>query len=119
MTAKNRGAGSLRERLHFQQRETGQDGYGNEQPGEWKTIFSAAAEAIPLRGTEAVMAERLSGVQPFVFRLRSSKNSRAVDATWRAVDARNSKRVFNIKTNIDPDSRNAWRDMTMIEGEAT
>lgn len=119
MTGRDRGAGSLRDRLHFQQRLVGQDGFGNERPGEWQTMFTAAAELIPLRGTETVMAARLAGMQPYVIRIRSSTQSRLVDTSWRIVDARRPERIFNITAIVDPDNRRAWLDLTATEGGAT
>lgn len=117
--ASQRGAGKLRSLLAFQRRGEVEDDYGNVQVGKWGTAFTAHAELIPLRGGEAVMASRLDGRQPYVIRIRSSSQSRAVDASWQIVDARNESRVFAIKAIVDPDNKNAWLDITATLGEAS
>jgi head-tail adaptor len=119
MMAASRGAGKLRDRLHFQRRDNVQDDYGNTRAGDWVTVFTAAAEFIPLRGGETVMAARLAGQQPYVIRIRSFAQSRAVDPSWRIVDARNEERVFNITAIVDPDNKRAWLDVTATQGVAT
>ncbi|MGH0278405.1 phage head completion protein [Sinorhizobium meliloti] len=50
--AKKPSAGRMHQRLHFQKREIVDDSYGNEVAGPFETVFTAAAELIPLRGGE-------------------------------------------------------------------
>jgi len=114
-----RGAGKLREKLLFQRRALVDDGFGNEVAGDWETQFTAAADLIPLRGGEPVIASRLVGVQPFIVRIRSCSAALAVDPSWRAVDARQASRIFNITAAVDPDNKNAWIDMMATQGVAT
>ncbi|QKK18646.1 head-tail adaptor protein [Rhizobium indicum] len=113
-----RGAGKLREKLLFQRRAIVDDGFGNES-GDWETEFTAAAELIPLKGGEPVMAARLSGVQPFIIKIRGCNAARSVTPAWRAVDARNPARLFNITAAVDPDNKNAWIDIMATQGVAT
>lgn len=114
-----RGAGKLRDKLLFQRREIVDDGFGNEQSGEWETKFTAAADLIPLKGGEPVLASRLSGVQPYIIRIRSCSDAREVTPAWRAVDARNQSRMFNITAAVDPDNKNAWLDIMATQAVAT
>ncbi|MGO8172693.1 head-tail adaptor protein [Rhizobium ruizarguesonis] len=114
-----RGAGKLREKLLFQRREIVDDGMGNEQSGDWETKFTAAAELIPLKGGEPVLAARLAGTQPYIIRIRSCSAARAVTPAWRAVDARQQSRTFNITAAVDPDNKNAWLDIMATQGVAT
>ncbi|QIG68371.1 head-tail joining protein [Rhizobium phage RHph_Y3_56_1] len=114
-----RGAGTLREKLLFQCRAIVDDGFGNEQSGDWETKFAAAAELIPLKGGEPVLAARLTGVQPYIIRIRSCTDARAVTSAWRAVDARHQSRSFNITAAVDPDNKNAWLDLMATQGVAT
>jgi head-tail adaptor len=114
-----RGAGQLREKLLFQRRAVVDDGMGNEQAGDWETQFTAAADLIPLRGGEPVIAARLAGVQPFVIRTRSCVTARAVTTAWRAVDARNPSRIFNITSAANVDQKNAYLDLMATQGVAT
>ncbi len=112
-------SGLLRQKLNFQRREPIDDSYGNEQSGEFTTMFAAAAELIPLKGSEPVIAARLTGVQPFIIRIRSCVAAREVDMAWRIVDARNPARIFNITAAVDPDNKNAWIEIMATQGVAT
>jgi SPP1 family predicted phage head-tail adaptor len=89
-------AGELRDRVRFERRQTSDDGYGN-TVAEWIPELSVSARVQPLRGTEAVMASRLQGVQPVLIVVRASAASRAITPEWRAVDAR-SGTVYAIRT---------------------
>lgn len=112
------GIPKLREKLHFQRREIVDDGYGNEVSGDFATVFTAAAELIPLTGSEPVIAARLTGVQPYIIRIRSHVAAREVATSWRAVDARNGARVFNITSAANIDEKNAYIDMMATQGVA-
>jgi head-tail adaptor len=112
-------AGKMRERLEFQKREMVDDGFGNEVAGDFVTVFTDAAELIPLKGGEPVIAARLSGVQPFIVRVRSSTATRDVTTAWRAIDARNAPRIFNITSVANYDQKNAYLDMMATQGVAT
>lgn len=111
-------AGDLNSRVTFQRRVTADDGYGNEV-GEWQTQFTVWAGFKPLRGTETVMAARLSGRQPYIVTIRQSSQTRQITTDWRAVDARNSSRVFNIRAITDPDGTRAWLEVLTEQGVAT
>lgn len=113
------GAGRQREKLLFQVRANVDDGYGNTQSGDWETQFTSAAELIPLKGGEPVIAARLTGVQPYIIRIRGSSQSRSVTTAWRAVDARNQSRIFNIRSIANTDQKNAWLDIMAEDGVAT
>jgi len=120
--AKKPTAGRMRELLHFQRQGAtpeGEPDYGSPQAGDWETVFTAPAELVPMRGGEPVQAARLIGVQPYTVRIRSSTASRQVTPAWRAVDARNPARVFNIRTVTNPDQKGAWLDLLVDDGVAT
>ncbi|MDX0597154.1 head-tail adaptor protein [Sinorhizobium medicae] len=117
--AKKPSSGRMRQRLHFQKRPEGEDDYGNPQSGPYETVFTVAAELIPLRGGEPVQAARLVGVQPYTVRIRSCAAAREVTTAWRIVDARNASRVMNIRTVTNPDQKNAWLDLLVDDGVAT
>lgn len=116
--AKKPSAGAMREKIEFQVKVTSPDEYGNEQT-EWQTQFTAAAELIPLKGSEAVISSRLSGIQPYVLRIRSHSAARSVNTAWRAIDARNPARIFNITSAANIDQKNAYIDMMATQGVAT
>ncbi len=118
--AKKPSSGRMREKLHLQKRgEDWEDQYGNPQSGDWQTIFTAPAELVPMRGGEGVQAARLTGTQPYIVRIRSCAASREITTDWRAVDARNAKRVLNIRTVTNPDQKNGWLELLVDEGVAT
>ncbi|MDW9523798.1 head-tail adaptor protein [Sinorhizobium meliloti] len=112
-------AGRMPQRLHFQKRSIVDDSYGNEVAGPFETVFTTAAELIPLRGGEPVQAARLVGVQPYTVRIRSCAAAREVTTSWRIVDARNASRVMNIRTVTNPDQKNARLDLLVDDGVAT
>lgn len=117
--AKKPSAGRMHQRLHFQKRGIVDDSYGNEVAGPFETVFTTAAELIPLRGGEPVQAARLVGVQPYTVRIRSCAAAREVTPSWRIVDTRNASRVMNIRTVTNPDQKNAWLDLLVDDGVAT
>ncbi len=114
------GAGRMRGKVNFQKRgDTVEDQYGNAQSGDWTTQFTDAAQLIPLKGSEPVIAARLTGVQPYILRIRGSVAARIVTTAWRAVDARNPSRIFNIRSGANYDAKNAWIDFMVDDGVAT
>jgi head-tail adaptor len=116
--AKPTRAGAMREKIEFQVKITSPDEYGNEQT-EWQTQFTTAARLTPMKGGEPVIASRLAGVQPYIISIRSCVAARAVTTAWRAVDARNPSRIFNITSAANVDEKNAYIDMMATQGVAT
>lgn len=118
-------SGSLRGLVHLQKRPLEEDPYGGpDRIGDWTTQDTVACEFIPLKGgSETVIASRLLGIQPYIVRVRQSTSTRAVDETWRLVDARGPQppdvqaRTFAIKSITDPDQKRAWLEMLVKEGE--
>ncbi len=124
--AKRAGAGSLNCRLTFQRREQISDEWGGTR-GEWVDQFTVPGRLEPRYGSnaESVMAARMQSMQPYNLTIRSSTSARQITASWRAYDARAGKsgdkpnRVFGIKTVVNPDERNAYLEMLVVEGEET
>jgi head-tail adaptor len=112
-------AGNLRSKLHFQKRGQSDDGFGNAVTGEFETVFTDAAEIIPRMGSETVMASRLQGVQPFTIRVRSSTQTRELDATWRALDARSATVYAIVSPPTNLDQKNAYIEMLATTGAQT
>ena len=109
-------AGKLRSKLHFQKRGQSDDGFGNAVTGEFETIFTDAAEIIPRMGNETVMASRLQGAQPVTIRVRSSTLTRVLNATWRAIDARNATVYSIVSPTSDLDQKAAYIEMLATVG---
>lgn len=115
---KRRGAGSLNALAHFQTRADGVDEYGNVTVGAWTTQFTEPCRLMAKLGGEGVFAGRLQGTQPFIMTVRSSDQTRALDGSWRAVNARSGE-TLNIKTNVNVDERNGYLELLVVAGEAS
>lgn len=89
-------------RLAFQQRTTGDDGFGGVvDTGQYATVFEEYGELIMRMGTEPVLASRLQGIQPLTIRVRSNPSTRALDATWRAVAGGVVYAIVSPPVNVD------------------
>ncbi|WMT90988.1 head-tail adaptor protein [Pelagibacterium sp. H642] len=119
-------AGALRELVRFEAKVPATDGWGQEIPGsgEWTEQFAPVnANLRPLRGSEAVIAARLQGEQPYIMTIRQHAAAAAITTAWRAVDMRagsnaegKPNRVFAIKAPpVDPDGKNAWLEILVSE----
>ena len=97
-------AGKLRERLTFQKRLQKDDDTGNPLD-DWEDQFTVAARVFYRRGGETVLAARLEGTQPVEITVRHSSQTMLVTPDWRAVDARNTASVFNIRAAAPDEKR--------------
>lgn len=112
-------AGELRERLLFQERRTiPDDGYGNRE-GNWRVMFETRARVRPLVGSETVIASRLAGLQPYRLTVRSNETTRQITPGWRAVDSRDTSRIFNITAIANMDERSKYLDIMAQTGVPT
>jgi SPP1 family predicted phage head-tail adaptor len=113
------GAGALRYRVTFAERDTTQDEYGNVSTG-WTDKFTVNANIMARLGGEAVDAARLAGRQPVVIRVRKSPDTAQITTDWKATDEEGN--IYNIRTAIDPligDGRHGmWIDMLAETGVA-
>lgn len=117
--AKKPTSGAMRQKVFFQRRAIVDDGFGNEVSGDFETVFTDAAEFIPLRGGESVMGARLTGIQPYIVRVRSSIATRAVDASWQIVDARTGRAMAITAPPANMDQKNAFLDIMVSDGVAS
>ena len=113
------GAGDLRYRVTFAERDTVNDEYGNPSTG-WIDRFTVSANIIAKLGGEAVDAARLAGRQPVVIRVRKSPDTVQITTDWKATD--DAGHEYNIRTAIDPligDSNHGiWIEMAAETGVA-
>ena len=113
-------AGELRELLDFQQRGTGDDGFGNQIPGAgpWATTFTTAGAVKILKGTETVMAGRLAGKQTLLITVRWQPSlaplQNAAATTVRIVDKRTGIKYRII--SVEPDARKQWVQILAEKG---
>jgi len=111
-------AGKLRERVFFEKRAAAAaDEYGNEED-VWVPQFLVWAERIPRLGGETFEAARLSGVQPYTLKVRSSSDTRLVTPAWRARD-KNTNAIYNIRSIANPDQKNNYLDVLVETGVAS
>jgi SPP1 family predicted phage head-tail adaptor len=105
-------AGQLRDRITFQARGVVDDGYGNEISGPWADQFTVSARVTTSPGRETVTAQRLQGINPVDVWVRWSSQTVNIKTEWRAVDARDSSRVFAILSVTDPEEY--WRQYRLL-----
>lgn len=105
------------ESLVFDQPKIEADGYGGQET-TWTTgVYACRGHFRYLRGSEPVIAARLSGVQPVVVTIRNCAASRAITPDWRMRDARRGT-IYNIRTAIPSDDR-LWIEITAESGVST
>lgn len=108
------GAGDLRDRYRFDQR--GIDANGD-RLGPFEDGFTVWAQTTWLRGSEAVMGQRLEGKQPVILTIRDSAQARTITNGFRAVNARDVTKVFNI-TSVSPAKERGFLDVLATAGVA-
>lgn len=85
------------------------------QVTEWQEQIAGVWAAMKfLRGSETVIAARLSGRQPVVVTVRASGATRAIGPTWRMRDLR-SGTIYAIRSIILSDDR-AFVELTCESG---
>jgi len=109
-------AGSLNQRVEFLEPNRVSDGYGGETTG-YVERFCVAARLQPRMGSEAVIASRLQGIQPYTMTVRSSSETRRVTPAWRVRNTRTGA-TYNIRTVVNIDERSEFLEMLVVEGEA-
>ena len=108
--------GQMREVVRLQEREEIDDGSGNFY-GEWVDRATIPARIQSLKGSEQVLAGRLSGVQPIVITIRNGGAAAAVTTEWRAINHRTDVE-HNIRSIIRSE-RGDWIDLLVEAGVAT
>jgi head-tail adaptor len=110
-------AGELKELVRFDRRATIDDGYGN-TAGAWELLGGPwPARIAPAAGSEDVLADRLSGLQPVEITIRYFSQTLAIQAQDRAVDVRTG-RTYNITSVNNPDERHAYLSILATAGGA-
>jgi head-tail adaptor len=116
--SKPRGAGDLRQKVYFERRGEGSDGYGNPVQG-WEPLgISRSASLHPTRGGEAVQADRFSGRVQWDCWVRSDSGTRSLQTGDRMVDERDPSRTFNIGFIGDMDGGRVWLLIQAVSGGA-
>lgn len=111
------GAGELREKLTFAERQTTDDGYGG-VIGNFSDQFTVRAKVQPLKGGEGVVQARLAGRQPVVITVYYSSETAQIQADWRATDARTGVVYAITAPPANMDRRKRFLDILAVIGEA-
>lgn len=115
---KPKGAGDLRQRVYFERRSEGSDGYGNPVQ-DWAPLnINRAASLLPTRGSETVQSDRLSGRVQWDCWVRSDSGTRSLQTGDRMIDARDMSRTFNIGFIGDMDGDRTWLLIQAVSGGA-
>jgi len=116
--------GQLRESVTLQNYTEVDDGAGN-WFGEWFDVATVPARIQSLKGSEEVLASRLTGVQPIVVTIRNGGDVAEVGTDWRLInvgaglDAFGQPRgLLNIRSIIRSE-RGDWIDLLCESGVAT
>ncbi len=120
MGKNERRVGALRDRLHFQNRATADDGWGSSVPGGvFETVFTADVALIKMSGSETVIAQQLQGIQSYSVTTRWSVRMTGITNGWQLKGARaNDNRIFNvISIPTDPDGKRQWLEFVVTEGK--
>lgn len=114
------GAGELRHRVAFDKRQAVNPDapldLGNTQ-SDFVEQFIVAASVQAKFGGEAVLADRLTGEQPWNITVRQSAQTRLIGTDWRARDARNGT-IWAIRSIVDPDDTMAVFEILVQSGAA-
>jgi SPP1 family predicted phage head-tail adaptor len=86
----------------------------------WQTQFTRRADIKPMRGSEPVIAQRLTGVQPVLIIVRSDSLTRTIESSWRAVEMVDDQpvRYFALKTAEDMERERQFITMVAEAGTA-
>lgn len=110
--------GKLRERVAFETRSLVDDGFGNEQAGDWVEVYRCAARIEPKLGGETVQAQRLTGSQPMLITVRACSKLASLSTAWRVHDVR-SDIVYDIRSSNNPDEQRKYLEILAVSGVAT
>lgn len=108
-------AGELRERISFFMQADADTSYGI-AAGDWDFQFTVAARIRPLLGSEPVLAQRLTGVQPVVITIRAHDGARRIETGWQARNIRTGAE-YQIRA-VTPGEKRAWIDLLAESGVA-
>lgn len=112
-------AGDLKFRVGFYKRTTQDDGMGNTEAGFSPTKeFEVAAAIEPKLGGEGVLSARLESRNIVNITVRRSITTMQITPDWCAKDERSGD-IYNIRSIIDPDGKNAFLEMLCEKGVAT
>ena len=110
-----RATASIRRDLVRVQAEGGwvDDGYGNSVPSGWETKLECWARIQPLKGTEAVIAARMTGVQPVIITIPITPETEDITTAWRVLHADNGE-TYDINSVANMDERGEYWEILAV-----
>jgi len=108
-------AGTLRDRVTFQEPVPAPDGMGGYVVA-WSDQFTTWSQFMPERGRERVEQGRINDAVGGVLRVRCSSETARITAAWRVMIG---GEVYNIRSKTNPDRRYRYYEMTIERGVAT
>lgn len=109
--------GKFTRALRFESPQRHDDGAGDTIV-VWQEEFVVSADVFARMGSEAVLAARLTGIQPVEITVRRSDRTRRITSDWRAVDARSGEVFALVSPPADPDGKRATLRMLGRSGVA-
>lgn len=106
-------AGDLKWRVRFDKQVEEQDAAGGVL-SDWQEQFTRAAEIKPLKGSEPVMAQRLTGTQPCLIIVRYDSLTKTIGADWRVVELLNNVPVRYYAIKAPPEDMERDRQFITI-----
>lgn len=105
--------GQLNQRITVQRRSDQPDGFGNVKGG-WVTVGSGIPAGIsPMKGGEAVRAQRLEAVRNYEIVTRSCGMTRTLKSSDRLTNQRTGE-TYNIRHIANLDERDRWLIFTVV-----
>lgn len=105
--------GELKWRVRFEKKVEQDDPAGG-SVGPWQGQFTRAAAIKPLKGSEPVMAQRLTGSQPCLIIVRFDSLTRTITEDWRAVEILNGVPVRYYAIKAPPEDMERTRQFITI-----
>lgn len=106
-------SGDLKWRVRFDKQVEQNDPAGGSM-AVWREQFNRAAEISPLQGGESVMAQRLTGTQPVLIKVRFDSLTRTIEESWRAVEILNGIAVRHYAIKAPPEDMERERQFITI-----
>ncbi|MEN0040483.1 MAG: head-tail adaptor protein [Pseudomonadota bacterium] len=112
----SRGGGALHWRFAFQKRGEQGDEYGG-TTGAFAEQFRRSGNLKLARGTEKVLAQMDTGVQPAVITVRRCSETETITPAWRARDVRDGT-IYNIH-GVERSPDRHWIELVVSAGGAS
>lgn len=111
-------AGELKEMMRFDRRTTiPDDGYGN-TTSIWAALAGPwPARVAPASGSEDVLADRLTGLEPVEITIRWCSSAAGIQSQDRAVNVRSGK-TYNVIAVANEDEKRAYLTILATAGGA-